>query len=108
MVDKDVGRTHLLLSAIRELSEHLGGAAARVDDIEVAADAPEQACGTSTIQGAATSVEHYLPLIHVLSFLVASLLREDCKEAEPAHPPNAVFITTLFANFGEFTFHALR
>src|SRR5215203_1134760 len=106
MVDIDVGWAHLVPGGLRELDEHLGRAA-RVDDLEVAADAPEQACGTPTIQGVATSVEHYIPLIHGVCFLVASLLREDRKEAELAHPANAVFVTTFFANFGEYPFHAL-
>src|SRR5215217_1356162 len=72
MVDIDVGWAHLVPGGLRELDEHLGRAA-RVDDLEVAADAPEQACGTPTIQGVATSVEHYIPLIHGVCFLVASL-----------------------------------
>src|SRR5918995_1286145 len=79
MVDIEVGWAHLVPGGLRELDEHLGRAA-RVDDLEVAADAPEQACGTPNIQGVATSVEHYIPLIHGVCFLVASLLREDRKE----------------------------
>jgi hypothetical protein len=38
-----------------------------IDDLVAVALAAEEAFGTPTAQGAATGVEHYLPLVHVLS-----------------------------------------
>src|SRR5215210_4124117 len=95
MVDKDVRHAHLVLGGLRELNEPLGGET-RVDDLEAAADAPEEAGGTPTIYGVATSVEHYISLIHVISFVVASLFREDGREAELAPRANEPFFTTAF------------
>ena len=75
LADKEVGYAHVVPNGPRELDEHIGIATC-VDDVEGVAEASEEALGAPTFQGATTRVEYYLPLIHVISFLVYPLCVE--------------------------------